>query len=155
MKKAIKAIATVAAFVFAFAAEAATQKVGNYTWTYSLKDFDGNMGAVIANGNDCAVSPKPTGALTIPSTLGGCPVRKLDDDSLKSCGSLTSVTIPSTVMTIGSDAFFYCDSLKSVTIPESVEVFGSSAFSYCECLAEFSVASGNPSVLIPVYGRNE
>ena len=50
MKKAIKAIAAFAAFVFAFASEAATQKVGNYTWTYTVTDFDGNTGAVIENG---------------------------------------------------------------------------------------------------------
>lgn len=90
----------------AFGAWANTATVGGYTWRYSLKDFDGSSGAVIENGNDCAVSPKPTGALTIPSILGGYQVRKLGDYSLKQCYSLTSVTIPSTVMTIGSDAFF-------------------------------------------------
>ena len=36
MKKAIKAMAAVAAFVFAFAAQAATQKVGDYTWSYEV-----------------------------------------------------------------------------------------------------------------------
>ena len=40
MKNAIKIMAAIVAFVFAFAAFAATEKVGGYTWTYKAYDND-------------------------------------------------------------------------------------------------------------------
>ena len=40
------------------------------------------------------------------------------------CSSLTSVTIPNSVTSIGDYAFWYCTSLTSVTIPNSVTSIG-------------------------------
>ena len=57
--------------------------------------------------------------------------------------SLTSVTIPDGVTSIGKEAFNYCYSLTSVTIPSSVTSIGSSAFHYCSGLETVgSVGSG-------------
>ncbi|WP_242403069.1 leucine-rich repeat protein, partial [Prevotella scopos] len=47
------------------------------------------------------------------------------------CSSLTSVTIPNSVTTIGDNAFIGCSSLTSVTIPNSVTRIGSEAFRNC------------------------
>ena len=47
---------------------------------------------------------------------------------------LKSVTIPSSVTSIGSSAFWCCSSLTSVTIPNSVTSIGSSAFWGCNGL---------------------
>ena len=44
------------------------------------------------------------------------------------CTGLTSVTIPNSVTSIGSNAFYGCTSLTSVTIPNSVTSIGESAF---------------------------
>ena len=41
-----------------------------------------------------------------------------------SCTSLTSVTIPNSVTSIGDEAFDGCTSLTSVTIPNSVTSIG-------------------------------
>ena len=40
------------------------------------------------------------------------------------CSSLTSITIPSSVTSIGDYAIEYCSSLTSITIPNSVTSIG-------------------------------
>lgn len=56
---------------------------------------------------------------------------------------LTSVTIPSTVTTIGFGAFEYCYSLSSVVVPASVTKIGAVAFNYCVNLTSLTVDSAN------------
>ena len=42
-----------------------------------------------------------SGSITIPSTLGGCPVTSIGDGAFSYCDSLTSITIPDRVTSIG------------------------------------------------------
>lgn len=55
-------------------------------------------------------------------------------DSFSRSKSITSVTIPNSVITIGNDAFLQCKGLKNVTIGNSVISIGISCFSECESL---------------------
>ena len=55
------------------------------------------------------------------------PITKIGEEAFW-FSSLTSVTIPDSVTTIGCSAFYKCSSLTSVTIPDSVTTIGSSAF---------------------------
>ena len=71
------------------------------------------------------------GDITIPDTLGGCPVVAIGDSAFYQCYSLTSITMPDSVTSIGGYAFYRCSSLTSVTIPDSVTSIGDCAFSYC------------------------
>ena len=52
------------------------------------------------------------------------------------CNSLTSVTIPDSVTTIRGYAFYSCNSLTSITIPDSVTTIGYRAFDDCDSLTD-------------------
>ena len=54
--------------------------------------------------------------------------------------SMTSITIPNSVTTIGDSAFYHCTNLTSITIPDSVTSIGASAFYGC---------TGLTSIIIP------
>ena len=57
-------------------------------------------------------------------------VKTIYNEAFKDC-SLSSITIPSSVTTIGNSAFYSCERLTSVTIPNGVTTIGESAFIYC------------------------
>ena len=59
---------------------------------------------------------------------------------------LTSVTIPSTVKTIGMQAFYLCDSLPSIVLPEGVETIGKEAFRLTTGLANITFPKSLKSV---------
>jgi len=63
---------------------------------------------------------KPSGNVVLPDTLSWYPVTS-----------------------IGESAFFWCDNLASVTIPSSVENINSNAFDDCKSLTSIKVADGN------------
>lgn len=60
--------------------------------------------------------------------------------------SLTSVTIPSRVTSIGKCAFYGCTGLTSMTIPEGVTSIGESAFSGCTGLSSVIIPNGMTSI---------
>jgi hypothetical protein len=63
-----------------------------------------------------------------------------------SCTSLSNVTIPDTVASIGQFAFYGCSSLVEVTIPDSVTSLGGSAFGYCYGLTRIYFLGNAPSI---------
>ena len=123
----------------ALGAWADTETVDGYTWTYRI---NGDTAEIFNSTRSAAISPGPTGAVSIPSTLGDKPVTSIGEWSFYNCSGLTSVTIPDLMTSIGASAFYGCSSLTSVTIPDSVTSIGSSAFSGCNSLK---------SVTIPQY----
>ncbi len=56
--------------------------------------------------------------------------------------SVETVTIPSSVTSIGDYAFGYCESLISITIPDSVITIGEYAFVDCESLKTVTLGKG-------------
>lgn len=80
-------------------------------------------------------------SVSIPNT-----VVSIGSYAFSGCSGLTSVSIPNTVTSIGDGAFGYCSALKSVAIPNSVTSIGDGSFFNCSSLK--SVTIGNSVVSI-------
>ena len=80
-----------AAVAVAIGAWSETETVGGYTWKYQI---NGDT-AEIYNSNHgfAAISPSPTGAVTIPSTLGGKPVTSIGEGAFSDCSGLMSISV--------------------------------------------------------------
>ncbi|MBR5117982.1 MAG: leucine-rich repeat domain-containing protein [Muribaculaceae bacterium] len=79
-----------------------------------------------------------TGAFTVPSG-----VTALQHDAFAGNSSISSVTFPNSLQSIGSKAFYNCTSLRKVVIPESVTSIEASAFSGC---SKMSTATINAAI---------
>ena len=100
-------------------ASSGTETIGDDTWTYEID----NDSATLTD-----VSPKPSGALSIPSELGGKPVTSIGEGAFAGCESLTSIAIPNSVTSFGEGAFCDCESLTSMRVENpSLELDGA----YC------------------------
>ena len=82
--------------------------------------------------------PEGTRIDGIPSLISSIPSGG-DDETLKGIigRSITSVTVPDGVTSIGKYAFAYCDKLTEINIPNSVSSIMESAFSNCNQLKTF------------------
>ena len=110
-----------------------TPTVNGITWAYTV--YNGE--AEIYGGWWIPAIPRTTtGAITIPSSLGGYPVTSIGEYAFKDCSGLTSVTIGNSVTSIGYRAFSGCSRLTSITIPDSVTSIGNDAFKGCDKLVE-------------------
>ena len=115
--------------------------VNGYKWRYCVRQGVATIGTLGKSAGD-VVSPKPTGQVTIPSTLGGYNVTCIGDRAFRNCGELTSVTIPEGMATIGQFAFENCGKLTSVGIPSSVLNIRSGAFAGCDQLTSIKLPQG-------------
>ncbi len=115
-----------------------TATLDGVTWTYTVSKGNASVGSGNYDG-PCAVPTSTTGAITIPSALGGYPVRSIGEYAFKGCSGLTSVTIPSSVTRIGYLAFWECGGLKSVTIPSSVTNIEEGTFEGCSSLTSVTI----------------
>ena len=79
--------------------------------------------------------------ITIPNS-----VTSIGTFAFAYCSNLTSVTIPDSVTSIADCAFYSCDSLVSVTIPDSVTSIGSDAFAYCSSLESVTIPDSVTSI---------
>ena len=80
-------------------------------------------------------------SVTIPDS-----VTSIGDRAFSYCSSLSSVTIPDSVTSIGNEAFYSCSNLTSVTIPDSVASIGSLAFFGCTNLTSVTIGNGVASI---------
>lgn len=81
------------------------------------------------------------GAEVIPSNILGRTVTVIGNSAFESCGNLTGITIPASVVRI-EDFAFICCGLTNVVIPDSVTNLGRIAFGGCGALAGVVIGSG-------------
>ena len=80
-------------------------------------------------------------SLTLPSS-----VTSIGRGAFYGCWKLTSLTIPSGVTSIGYSAFRGCSGLTNLTIPSSVTEIGDKAFYGCSGLTSLTIPSGVTSI---------
>ncbi len=76
-------------------------------------------------------------SITIPEG-----VTSIGDYAFRECSSLTRITIPEGVTSIVGYAFYGCSSLTSITIPNGVTNIGDYAFRECSRLMSITIPSG-------------
>jgi hypothetical protein len=96
------------------------------------------------------------GVVTIPDQIANLPVRAIGDNAFNQIHintKFTSITIPSTVTTIGSGAFFKCIGLTSLSIPHGVINIEKSAFDGCSGLTTLTIPSSVVNIGNNAFGR--
>ena len=94
--------------------------------------------------NNCLlqIRNKISGSHTIKSNT-----RLIAACAFEECSSLTSISIPNSVTSIGREAFWLCTSLTSITIPSSIKSIEEYAFLYCTSLNTIRVEATTPPAL--------
>ena len=83
----------------------------------------------------------------------GSNVTAIDAHAFQNCGKLKSVSLPSTLTTIGNEAF-YRTGLTSISIPASVTSIGDFAFQYCDNISSIRIEdSETPLSLAGTYSE--
>ena len=118
---------------------AETEKVGDYTWQYFVRDGKAWIGS--QQNEVAAIFPKPVGEVTVPSELGGYEVYRIDDYALYNCDEMTSLFIPDCVHQMGASAFKGCSALGNVHLSENLECISSNVFRSCSALISISIPS--------------
>jgi len=73
------------------------------------------------------------------STINSYPTNEMPAQAFYYRKSLTNVSIPNSVTSIGENVFCNCSGLKSIIIPNSVTSIGIMAFSYCSGLTNITI----------------
>lgn len=90
----------------------------------------------------------------IPDTIDGKRVTEIGSWVFRR-SNMSSITIPNSVTSIGSNAFSECSALTSVTIPSSVTTLGAFSFSKCTNLSSITIPDRITEIPIGVFSECE
>ena len=99
-----------------------TENVGGVAWTYTVANGVASLGQGSVYMSDpvpMAVPSSTSGAISIPSQLGGYPVTGIGNYAFYGCIGITSITIPDSVTSIGNGAFSGCSGLMAINVSAS------------------------------------
>ena len=91
--------------------------------------------------------------VVIPSQILGLPVTEIGDSAFAN-QDLTSISLPPTLITLGSYAFL-ANNFRRVTIPASLRSLGDQAFASCPQLEEIYFEGDAPQVGLDVFPENQ
>lgn len=84
--------------------------------------------------------------VTVPSSYDGLPVTRIHDSAFEGNTTLRTVTIPSSIKSIGDSAFEGCSALETVNFSQGLETIERDAFKNCTSLAELNLPFGLKSI---------
>jgi hypothetical protein len=104
-------------------------------WQTSLQN-NSNGFAIMDDGVTKCMIKAPSTSIT---SIDLSDVKLIAGNAFQSCSSLTSITIPDSVISIGENAFLNCSSLNNVIIPKNVVRIGGGAFRGCSAFTSVVV----------------
>jgi hypothetical protein len=107
---------------------------------------EGHWTYIVENDGATITASTATGAVTIPSELGGYAVTRIGDGAFYASNGLTSVIIPDSVTSIGNRAFQNCTGLTSVSIGNGVTSIGVEAFRNCTEMTSVNIPDSVASI---------
>ena len=90
-------------------------------------------------GYEAAKGGDIEGEIEILSLYNGLPVVQIASAGFRNCKEMTSVIMPSSIVTINNYAFSGCSGLKNVNIPANVTNIGDSTFADCQQLTSIFI----------------
>ena len=85
-------------------------------------------------------------SLTLPET-----VLELRSNAISTCDNLTRVSLPQSLVVINRMNFFSCTALTEVTIPAGVRYIGDTSFRYCDSLRKITFEGVCPAIDIDCF----
>lgn len=108
--------------------------------------YDKNKTKLILAAQNCNSIEIPTTVTEIcNAAFYGCSMTKISipntiisigEEAFRDCNLLESITLPNLLTEIKSYTFYGCSTIKKITIPDKVKTINSSAFSNCKSLTE-------------------
>lgn len=81
----------------------------------------------------------PLGAVTLPDTIDGVPLRRLALGLFDRKAELTEIHLPEGLNYINQNVFYFCENLHTVSLPDSLQAIDSYAFFECSSLKELTL----------------
>ena len=151
MKRALILVLSLLMLVFCIPALAESAD-WNYDANYAiLRGYDGAGGDVVVPAEIDGFTVDVIGvsvfkgdtitSLTLPET-----VLELRSNAVSSCENLTSVTLPQSLVVINRMNFFSCTTLSEITIPAGVRYIGDTSFRFCDALRKITFEGVCPAI---------
>jgi len=96
---------------------------------------------------------RAAGVLHLPERIEDRKVAHIGEEAFYGCASLTHVTIPDSVVTIGSRAFARCHRLNQIKMGNGVSLIGPAAFYECRSLTQVVIPDTVTRIQIGAFGK--